>query len=419
VLFAGAGLSAGAGLPAWNELVGHLAKDLGIDPSPHLDHLDLAQWYREEFGQDRLAEVVRGTYGRGAGLPTLAHYLLLALPLHHVITTNYDDLIERALRALKRYPVAVVRQEDVARTGTGGAAVSVVKLHGDAAHPEDIILSRDDYNEFFERRPAMALLLEGLLLNQTFFFAGYSLRDLNFRQVFSRVARLLREARRPAFATTFEAGGATAAHVERQWRRQQLHLIAIPGANRAEQVQEFLRFLDRLSEEVTLRQAPLALAPDLPAPAPLGRLCGLLRQAGDELEAFLASPPPAEQVRYLAEVLRFLTDHGWRPAGRALPLCALWETLAEQAPDAAQRRRLLVAALGYAEAFADARRIRARLEALAANGGTSPHRCPRRRRSRSWPRRTPGTAPPGPPPPRCRCAPGASAGDTRPCARGC
>ena len=55
---------------------------------------------------------------------------------------------------------------------------------------------RFDYATFFERRPAMAILLEGLLLNQTFFFVGYSLRDPNFRQVFSRIARMLREARR-------------------------------------------------------------------------------------------------------------------------------------------------------------------------------------------------------------------------------
>jgi hypothetical protein len=361
VLFAGAGLSAGAGLPAWNELVARLAGDLGITPAPHLDHLDLAQWYREQFGQKRLAEVVRSTYGEGAGLPTLAHYLLLHLPLRHVITTNYDDLIERALHALKRHPVPVVRQQEVARTGASGSAVYVVKLHGDAAHPDDIVLSRDDYHEFFERRPAMALLLEGLLLNQTFFFAGYSLRDLNFRQVFSRVARLLREAHRPAFATTFEAGGDTARYALEQWQRQQLHLIPIPGATHAEQGQGFLRFLDRLSDEVTMRQAPLALAPDLPAPAPLGRLRELLQQAGDELETLLDGPVLPGQTRYVAEVLRFLIEHGWRPAARGKPMCALWEALAEHTSDPVQRRQFLVAALGCAEAFADARRIREQL----------------------------------------------------------
>ena len=123
-------------------------------------------------------------------LPTLAHYLLLSLPIRLVLTTNYDDLLENALTALKRYPVKVVKQRDVAGIRTGQGAY-VVKLHGDAATAEEIVLCRDDYDEFFERRPAMALLLEGLLLNRTFFFVGYGLRDPNFRQIYSRIARML------------------------------------------------------------------------------------------------------------------------------------------------------------------------------------------------------------------------------------
>jgi hypothetical protein len=205
VLFVGAGLSCGAGMPDWGELIRRLALDLDIPMSGRLDYLDVAQWYRDRFGPAPLADILRRTYGnRFAARPTLAHYLLLALPLRYVITTNYDDLLERALTALKQYPVRVARQADVARTGRGGG-VYVVKFHGDAAEPEDTVLCRDDYDAFFQNRPAMAALLEGLLLNQTFFFVGYGLRDPNFRQIFSRIAFMLQGARRPAFATTFEA----------------------------------------------------------------------------------------------------------------------------------------------------------------------------------------------------------------------
>src|SRR6185437_12033981 len=176
--FVGAGLSSGAGLPGWHSLVRRLGDDLGLPWSDRHDYLDLAQWYRERFGRERLAAVLRELYATPAK-PTLAHYLLMSLPVRHVITTNYDDLLERALDGLKRHPVKVLHQEDVARTGQN--EVFVVKLHGDLAHPDEIILTRDDYDEFFQRRPAMALLLEGLLFNQTFFFVGYSLRDPNFR----------------------------------------------------------------------------------------------------------------------------------------------------------------------------------------------------------------------------------------------
>jgi len=368
VLFIGAGLSHGTGLPDWSELIARLAGDLGVK-SQGLDYLDLAQWYRERFGSRRLAEVIQQTYGQPGALPTLAHYLLLSLPVRVIITTNYDELLEMTLTALKRYPVKVVQQRDVARI-RAGQGTYVMKLHGDAASAEEIVLCRDDYDEFFERRPAMALLLEGLLLNQTFFFVGYSLRDPNFRQIYSRIARMLRDAARPAFATSFETASEHGGYLTQQWREKQLHLITIAGKTPAEQQHQFLRFLDGLAERVTLRTPGLFLAPDVAASPPLARMRKLLvEDVGRELEQVcqrrLAGPGVGADVRHLAEVLSFLTDRGWKPEPRqGWDLCRLWEHLAVQAPDPAEQRRLLIQALGHTEALADVQRIRAKLEAI-------------------------------------------------------
>jgi O-acetyl-ADP-ribose deacetylase (regulator of RNase III) len=362
VIFVGAGLSSAAGLPDWNSLVRRLSDDLGIRWSERHNYLDLAQWYRERFGQERLAAVLRDTYTTTAH-PTLAHYLLMSLPVRYVITTNYDDLLERALSALKRHPVKVIQQADVARTGQDD--VFVVKLHGDAAHAEEIILTRDDYDEFFQRRPAMALLLEGLLLNQTFFFVGYGLRDPNFRQIHSRIVRMLREAQRPAFATTFEASGDNGPYLIEQWRKKQVRLLRISGESLAEQQHAFLRFLDDLAGRVSLQKPQLFLAPEVQVSHGLMRMRKLLiEEVGAEMEAFaqrdLSGPTAWQDVRYLAEVLEFLTAHGWRP-GKGLDLCRLWEHLAAQAPGASEQRRLLIAALGTAEAFVDVERIQHKL----------------------------------------------------------
>jgi O-acetyl-ADP-ribose deacetylase (regulator of RNase III) len=363
VLFLGAGVSRGAGLPDWNELIARLRADLGIKPNARVDYLDLAQWYRERFGAERLADVLRHTYGEQSR-PTLAHYLLTALPVRHVITTNYDDLLERSLTAQKRYAVKVVRQEDVARTGQGG--VYVVKLHGDVGRPEEIVLSRDDYDEFFHRRPAMALLLEGLLLNQTFFFVGYGLRDPNFRQIFARIARMLNEARRPAFATTFETGDDTWDYLTTQWRHKQLELIGIAGATQAEQEHHFLRFLDGLAERVTMQTPRLFLAPDVAVSEPLAPLRKeFVEGVGRELVAAVQRELSAADARYLAELVEFLAAQGWRPGPRiGLDLCRLCEHLAARLTDARERRRLLILALGAAEGFAAAQRVREQLAAL-------------------------------------------------------
>lgn len=364
VFFVGAGLSTAAGLPDWNSLVRRLGDELGLPWSDRHDYLDLAQWYRERFGRERLAGLLREMYATPA-LPTLAHYLLMSLPLRHVITTNYDDLLERALIGLKQHPVKVLHQEDVARTGQ--SEVFVVKLHGDIAHPDEIVLTRDDYEEFFQQRPAMALLLEGLLLNQTFFFVGYGLRDPNFRQIHGRIVRMLREAHRPAFATTFETSGGSGPYLVEQWANKQINLISVPGASLAEQSHALLRFLDELADLVALQMPQWFLAPEVEVSRELTRLRRLLiDEVGAEMEAFaernLSGPAGQQEVRYLAEVLEFLTGHGWRPSPRSgLELCRLWEHLAEAATSGEQRR-LLLAALNTAEAFTDAERIRRKLE---------------------------------------------------------
>ena len=269
----------------------------------------------------------------------------------------------------------VVRQEDVARTGRGDG-VHVVKLHGDAAAPEGIVLCRDDYDEFFDRRPAMALMLEGLLLNQTFFFIGYGLRDPNFRQVYSRVARMLKEARRPAYATSFESAGEAGRYIDRQWREKQLHLIGVPGSTPAGRERQLLLFLDGLADRVASRAPRLFLAPDVEGDGPLARLRGVLtREVGAEMEALCHGGPhgqlSGQDVRRLASVLRFLADHGWRPRGRGGPsLSRLWVNLASLTPGVEDRRRLLIAALDAAEGSDEVTHIRGGLAAL--DGGIGP-----------------------------------------------
>jgi hypothetical protein len=363
VLFVGAGLSQAAGLPGWPALARRLADELGIELGRRTDYLDVAQWYREKFGAEALGRVIRETFDASAThvLPTLTHYLLLALAVRYVVTTNYDRLIEEALLALKRYPVRVVSAADVARTG-GRVGVYVVKLHGDVGRPEEVVLGRDDFETFLQDRPALSALLEALLLNQTFFFVGYGLRDPNFRQIFGRIAQMLRDAKRPAFATTFEAGGVEK-YLQRQWHAKQLTLVPIRGADHAEQERQFVRWLDRLAERVVLQTPARFLAPDTDLSP---RLDEVRQRLNDEIgrlvaQAGLDKDYDCADAEHLIAVLRFLSHHGWRPAGDG-ELCTLWERLAECTDDPVRRREMLVEALAAAERFADAQRIRERLD---------------------------------------------------------
>lgn len=367
VLFVGSGTSLGAGLPTWAALVGELEAALEI-PTEHrhqdLDHfLDLAQWYRDEGRAPSLEELLRARFSvaESGVKPTLTHYLLTQLPVRTFVTTNYDDLLEAALHGLRIHPTRVVHEEDVARTGQRDARY-VVKFHGCASTPgSEFVLSRDDYDDFFRRRPAMALLLEGLLLNQTFFFVGYGLRDPDFRQIHHRIAHMLKGAKRPAFATTFDR---VTPHARTQWRKKQVSLVSVPGADATDKARMLDRYLDRLGERVA--EAPqLFLAEDVdrPVPDPLGRVRDALLEVARATTATVAHAGAlsADDARTLADVLRFLTRRGFRGHSPA-ELAQLFGRLADHPGLTAEERRgLLTSALRHTEGLPAVLALRARL----------------------------------------------------------
>jgi hypothetical protein len=371
VVFAGAGLSQGAGLPGWSEFIRHLAEDLGAPHAAELEYfLDIAQWHLEQKGEDRLVEQIRRHFGPGRAQPTMPHYHLASLPVRVVVTTNYDDLLEQTLDALRRYPTMISEEQDVTRTGHG-EGVSVVKLHGDAATGRRFVLSRDDFDRFLRQRPAMAALLEGLLLNHSFFFVGYALRDPNFRQIHGRIADMLQSAKRMAFAATVDAPSEITPFVRRQWANKGLHLLFMPGDSLAERVHSLSRFLDQLAEAVSPRSLFLADDADYSALAEetprLESLRQILREnAGDEVEALIQDLEPGaseQETQRVAQTLAFLTAHGWRPRG-TLSLTKLWERLARAIEEPYERKRLLISALRHAEQHRDIVRLKEQLKEL-------------------------------------------------------
>lgn len=349
-LFVGAGVSEGAGLPGYKAVIAAMARELGITAvgDDQESALEVAQWYRNHHGaahSARVQQLLLRLLDRPEILPSLSHYLLLGLPIRHILTTNYDDLLERTLTHLRRFPVSVAQARDIPQTG--GRGVYTVKLHGDLAHGDwsgdydDVVLSRDDYDDFFDRRPLMASLLEGLLLNRTFLFVGYSLRDPNFRLIFNKLDRQLREARRPAYVLTFDE---PSEHQRTYWERKNVRLLSVASGTPE---RTLWLFLDRLAAQVQGTQR-LTLSPDSAEPTRAAQpLLQALLQVGEQLRDLDVESLTPDEVRVAAAALATLAEEGWR-SPTYLPLPKLWQRLAARATPA-DRPRLLQQALRYTE----------------------------------------------------------------------
>ncbi|WP_236832944.1 hypothetical protein [Blastococcus sp. KM273128] len=98
-VFIGAGVSAAAGLPTWEQLVDELATRSGLDDAlraglARLPAQDAAALLARELGADELATFVESRFGPGPY--ALAHALIADLPVQEFVTTNYDPLVELA-----------------------------------------------------------------------------------------------------------------------------------------------------------------------------------------------------------------------------------------------------------------------------------------------------------------------------------
>ncbi|WP_084501275.1 SIR2 family protein [Nocardia xishanensis] len=189
-LFVGAGLSVGAGLPTWPQLLKPLQDKANVPD--HYDYPLIAEYIandKKNVGREALCEHILEMIATPAA-PTPGHHLLTQLPLKEIWTTNYDELIEHACDAST---FVAVTDEDIRTIGTNRR--TVIKMHGSVATrnggpawAEPPVITRSDYEQYEFRRPRTWALLRAAYVSKTFLFLGFSFTDPNI-EILLRLAR--------------------------------------------------------------------------------------------------------------------------------------------------------------------------------------------------------------------------------------
>ena len=153
-IFAGAGLSAPAGYVNWRDLLRPIAEELNLDIEQEHDLVAVAQYHCNENRGNRhvLNQTLIEQLTVGAA-PTINHQILARLPISTYWTTNYDNLIETALKDAGKIADIKYATEHLATTRARRDAV-VYKMHGDVANPHHAVLIKDDYEQYHLKRGA-------------------------------------------------------------------------------------------------------------------------------------------------------------------------------------------------------------------------------------------------------------------------
>lgn len=185
-IFAGAGLSVPEGFVNWTDLMAEIAHDLRLDINNEKDLVSLAQFHvnenqtRSKLNRKILEEFTEDTR------ETENHKTIARLPLTSIWTTNYDELIEKSFQKENKVVDVKYRNNQLLTTKPKRDIV-VFKMHGDVNHPDEAIITKEQYEQYHSTHEPFLNALAGELTTKTFLFIGFSFTDPNLDYVLSRL----------------------------------------------------------------------------------------------------------------------------------------------------------------------------------------------------------------------------------------
>lgn len=216
------GLDGAPGLPSGGKLAETLASECGYPGSDTRDLLRVAQYYALKFGELRLRESVNEKLSLPEVQPGEVHNLLAGWPLKIVLTTNYDNLMERAFSKKDKDSAKAIYQRDgdqeQIQTPPRVEKPLVYKLHGSLEDIDSMVITEDNYIDFLisliEGNPKLPDAISAIFRSDSILFIGYGLKDWNIR-VLLRYFRRDNDIR--SFAVRRDLRTATNEAASREW----------------------------------------------------------------------------------------------------------------------------------------------------------------------------------------------------------
>lgn len=185
-IFAGAGMSRSAGFVDWPELLRDIAGELDLDIKLEHDLISIAQFHvNKHKNSAKLARKIVEEFSDYAQA-SRTHETLARLPIRTYWTTNYDTLIEDALKGA--FKVADVKHSIDQLNSTRPKRDAVVyKMHGCVSVASKAVLYKEQYERYYQTHEPFVTALSGDLVSKTFLFIGFSFADPNLDYVLSRL----------------------------------------------------------------------------------------------------------------------------------------------------------------------------------------------------------------------------------------
>lgn len=258
-IFIGAGLSISSGLPSWKglleELIAEVVK-LPYDTTTHVEeynklindpakYLLIAQDIKNTLGK-LYFDLLQKIFTNPTLKPSPNHKLIADLPSKFIITTNYDNLIEKAyVVKLSDIPVTLTftQSKEIAYK-LWNKEFFILKAHGDARiNKNEVIMTERDYRDILFNSAGFQSALQVMFSTSTILFIGSSFSDPDFI-LLMRYLHTAYHGGGPTHYILMNENDILDVEARRYMEDFNLHTIRYNPENNYEQITQFLELLN-------------------------------------------------------------------------------------------------------------------------------------------------------------------------------
>lgn len=201
VIFVGAGVSCNVtGMPSWNDLIQNMAKAIDYSRCDTCRHKKegcaTTCLLKDDFSTDEFLKIPQHVFNKNKELynriltesipdvmvDTPLSSAIFDINPTHIITTNYDRLLELSRNIFCEQYEVIIHDKDLLNAEKGKY---IIKMHGDLLEPASIVLKEQDYLDYSQKHVLIELFIKSLLTDHIVLFLGYSLNDYNIKLIIS------------------------------------------------------------------------------------------------------------------------------------------------------------------------------------------------------------------------------------------
>lgn len=168
--------------PTWGELIQELKEELHTKEN---DYLKIAQLYFLEFGEYKLYAKLKKFIPLHASPSKFHKKLFELLESKYVITTNWDNLLEKTISSNGLIYDVIKSEVDLVKSNIPS---KLIKIHGDF-DSHNVVFKEDDYLNYSIQNPLFDNFMKHMLSTTTVLFLGYSYSDNDLKQIIKWVEK--------------------------------------------------------------------------------------------------------------------------------------------------------------------------------------------------------------------------------------